>query len=187
MVQIRKFMLVDNSYKSKILSEKKKTTIRFGNYEAKPGSEVYLAITPSDTVIAKARITKVERKKVKELTIEDAKKDGFKDVKELVKALNKIYGELHGDDEVTIVHFDILKKFDEGIPLKWLKGLNYREPMEIAKLYIKNKLKDSADVDFIIKKIYSEGLKSAVRRYGPKRVKNSLLKAYHRLYEEGKI
>lgn len=187
MVQIRKFLLIDNSYKSKILSGKKTTTIRFGEYKAKPGSEVYLVITPSDTAVAKVRITKVEKKKVKELTNQDAKKDGFKDIKELVSALNKIYGELHGEDEVTIIEFEVIKKFEDGIPLKWLKGLNYKDPEEIAKLYIENNLKESPDVNLIIRRVYSEGLKSAVRRYGPKRVRDALLKAYHRLYAEGKI
>ncbi|HHI00395.1 MAG TPA: ASCH domain-containing protein, partial [Thermococcus litoralis] len=38
-----------------------------------------------------------------------------------------------------------------------------------------------------IKRVYSEGLKGAVKRYGPKRVKNALLRAYHKLYAEGKI
>ena len=187
MVQIRKFLLIGNTYKSRILSGKKTTTIRFGNYEAELGSEVYLVITPSDTAIAKVRITKVEKKRVKELTTQDAKKDGFKDVKELVSALNKIYGELNGEDEVTVIEFEVTKKFESGIPLKWLKGLNYRDPEEIAKLYIESNLKESPDMDLIIKRVYSEGLKGAVKRYGPKRVKNALLRAYHKLYAEGKI
>lgn len=187
MVQIRKFMLIDEAYKSRILRGEKTTTIRFGEYEAKPGSEVYLVITPSDTAVAKVKITKVRKKKVKELTNQDAKKDGFRDVKELVGALNKIYGELHGDDEVTVIEFEVVEKFESGIPLKWLKGLNYRNPEEIAKLYIENNLKDSPDVDLIIRKVYSEGLKEAVRRYGPKRVRDALLKAYHKLYADGKI
>ncbi|MBC7094380.1 ASCH domain-containing protein [Thermococcus sp.] len=187
MVQIRRFILIDNVYKSKILKGKKTSTIRFGNYEAKPGSEVYLAITPSDSVIAKIKITDIKKKRVKELTLEDARKDGFKELNELINALNKIYGTLHGDDEVTIIEFDVIEKFEEAIPLKWLKALNYRKPEEIAKLYVENDLKESADVDLIIKRIYSKGLKSAVRKYGPKKVKDSLLKAYHKLYDEGKI
>ncbi|USS40569.1 ASCH domain-containing protein [Thermococcus aggregans] len=187
MVQIRKFLLIDNAYKSRILSGKKTTTIRFGDYEVEPGSEVYLVITPSDTAIAKVRITKVEKKKVKELTTQDAKKDGFKDVKELVNTLSKIYGELDGEDEVTVIEFEVIKKFESGIPLKWLKGLNYRDPEEIAKLYVESNLKESPDVDLIIKRVYSEGLKSAVKRYGPKRVRDAFLRAYHRLYAEGKI
>jgi len=188
-IQIRKFMLIDNSYKSRILRGDKVTTIRYGDYEAKPGSEIYLAIRPSDTVIAKVRITEVVKKKVKELTDEDAKKDGFKDVKELLGALNKIYDELYGDDEVTVIGFKVLKQYEDGIPLKWLKGLNYREPKEIARLYLENQgaISLGRDVDFILRKIYNEGLKSAVRRVGPKRVQQALLKAYHALYEAGLI
>ena len=188
-VQIRKFMLIDSSYKSKILRGDKVTTIRYGDYEAKPGSEVYLVITPSDTAIAKARVTRVERKKVKELTNEDARLDGFSDVKELLRALNRIYGELHGDDEVTIIGFEVVKRFDDGIPLKWLKGLNYREPAEIARLYLENQegLNLSREADFIMRRIYNEGLGRAVRTFGPKRVQNALLKTYHALYAAGVI
>ena len=188
-VQIRKFMLIDSAYKSRILRGDKITTIRYGDYEAKPGSEIYLVVTPSDTAIAKARITKVERKKVRELTNEDAKLDGFSDVKELLRELNKIYGELYGDDEVTIIGFEIIRHFDDGIPLKWLKGLNYREPAEIARLYLENreKLNLNRETDFILRRVYNEGLGRAVRTFGPKKVQNALLKAYHALYAAGVI
>ena len=182
-------MLIDGSYKSRILRGDKVTTIRYGDYEVKPGSEVYLVITPSDTAIAKARITRVERKKVKELTNEDARLDGFSDVKELLRELNKIYGELYGDDEVTIIGFEVVKCFKDGIPLKWLKGLNYREPTEIARLYLENKekLNLNRETDFIMRRIYNEGLGRAVRTFGPKKVQNALLKAYHALYGAGVI
>ena len=188
-VQISKFMLIDGSYKSRILRGDKVTTIRYGTYEAKPGSEIYLVITPSDTAIAKVRITRVEKKKVRELTNEDAKRDGFSDVKELLRELGKIYGELYGDDEVTVIGFEVIKRFEDGIPLKWLKGLNYREPVEIARLYLENreKLNLNRETDFIMRRIYNEGLGRAVRTFGPKRVQNALLKVYHALYAAGVI
>ncbi|WP_297419351.1 ASCH domain-containing protein [Thermococcus sp.] len=182
-------MLIDSVYKSKILRGDKVTTIRYGNYEAKPGSEVYLVVRPSDTTLAKVRITKVEKKKVKELTNEDAELDGFSDVKELLHELNKIYGDLYGDDEVTVIGFEVVKRFNDGIPLRWLKGLNYREPAQIARLYLENqeKLSLNRETDFIMRRIYNEGLGRAVRTFGPKRVQNTLLKAYHALYGAGII
>jgi len=188
-VQIRKFMLIDSSYKSRILRGDKVTTIRYGSYEAKPGSEVYLVVTPSDTAIAKVKIKNVERKKVRELTDKDAKLDGFSDVKELLRELNRIYGDLHGEDEVTVIGFEVVKAFKDGIPLKWLKGLNYREPEEIARLYLENRerLNFNRETDFIMRRIYNEGLGKAVRTFGPKRVQNALLKVYHGLYREGVI
>ncbi|CAD5244379.1 ASCH domain-containing protein [Thermococcus camini] len=188
-VQIRKFMLIDSAYKSGILRGDKVTTIRYGDYEAKPGSEIYLVITPSDTAIAKVRITWVEKKKVRELTNKDAKRDGFSDVKELLRELNRIYGELYGDDEVTVIGFEVIKRFEDRIPLKWLKGLNYREPGEIARLYLENqeKVNLSRETDFILRRIYNEGLGRAVRTFGPKKVQGALLKAYHALYAVGVI
>ncbi|WP_456365732.1 ASCH domain-containing protein [Thermococcus sp.] len=188
-VQIRKFLLIDGSYKARILRGKKTTTIRYGDYEARPGGEVYLVVTPSDTAVAKLRITGVEKRKVKELTNEDARRDGFSDVRELLGELNKIYGELYGDDDVTIISFEVIKRFEDGIPLKWLKALNYREPAEIARLYLENKekLNLNRETDFIMRRIYNEGLGKAVRTFGPKRVQNALLKVYHGLYAEGLI
>ncbi|ASJ11354.1 ASCH domain-containing protein [Thermococcus sp. P6] len=188
-VQIRKFLLIDSAYKSRILRGDKVTTIRYGNYEAEPGSEVYLVLTPSDTAVAKIRITGIERKKVRELTDRDAKLDGFRDVRELLGELNRIYGELYGDDEVTVISFEVTKRFKDGIPLKWLKGLNYREPEEIARLYLENqeRLNLNRGTDFIMRRIYNEGLGRAVRTFGPKRVREALLKTYHALYGEGII
>jgi len=188
-VQIRKFLLIDSAYKSRILRGDKVTTIRYGNYEAEPGSEVYLVLTPSDTAVAKIRITGIERKTVRELTDRDAKLDGFRDVRELLRELNRIYGELYGDDEVTVISFEVTKRFKDGIPLKWLKGLNYREPEEIARLYLENqeRLNLNRGTDFIMRRIYNEGLGRAVRTFGPKRVREALLRTYHALYGEGMI
>lgn len=190
-VQIRKFMLIDSTYKSRVLRGDKVTTIRYGgDYEARPGgSEVYFVLTPSDTAVAKVRITRVEKKTVRELTNEDARRDGFSDVKELLRELNRIYGELHGDDEVTVIGFEVVKRLEDGIPLKWLKGLNYREPGEIARLYLENRerLNLSRETDFILRRVYNEGLGKAVRTFGPKRVHQALLKTYHALYGAGII
>ncbi|AEC51165.1 hypothetical protein PNA2_0247 [Pyrococcus sp. NA2] len=185
-VQIRRFILLDNKYKSKIIKGEKVTTIRFGKYEAKPGSEVYIVITPSDTAIAKAIIKDIRTKKVKELNNEDARLDGFSDVKELVRELSKIYGDLYGEDEVTIIEFENVRPLKEGIPLKLLKGLNYRDPYEIARLALEN-LELTEDVKVILHKINEEGLREAAKRFGPKRVQQALLKAYHSLYERGII
>ena len=185
-VQIRKFMLIDSVYRSKILSGKKSTTIRYGDYEAKPGKEIYIVVRPSDTAIAKVKIKGVSKKKVKELTNEDARKDGFKDIKELLKTLNKIYGGLDAEDEVSIIEFELIKPL-EGIPLKLLKGLNYREPDEVARLYVESGVSASRDVDLIMKHIKESGIKSATRRYGAARVKKALLDAYHKLYESDYI
>ena len=131
----------------------------------------------------------MKRRRSGELTNEDAKLDGFSDVKGLLRELNRIYGELYGDDEVTIIGFEVTKRFEDGIPLKWLKGLNYREPAEIARLYLENreKLNLNRETDFIMRRIYNEGLGKAVRTFGPKKVQQALLKTYHALYAAGVI
>lgn len=185
-VQIRKFMLVDNAYVPKILSGKKTTTIRFGDYEAKAGREVYVVSRPSDTAVAKVLIKGVTKKRVGELTNEDARKDGFRDVRELLNALKGIYGPLDAEDEVSVIEFELVKRV-ENVPLKLLKGLNYREPEEVARLYVESGVSAGKDVDVIVSFIHAHGLKEALRKYGPAKVKKALLDAYHLLYTEGAI
>ncbi|WP_245612395.1 ASCH domain-containing protein [Palaeococcus ferrophilus] len=185
-VQIRKFMLVDSAYVPKILSGKKTTTIRFGDYEAKPGRDVYVVSRPSDTAVAKVLIRGVTKKRVGELTNEDARKDGFRDVKELLNALTRIYGPLDAEDKVSVIEFELVKRV-EPVPLKLLKGLNYREPGEVAKLYVESGVSAGKDVDIIVSHIHEQGLKAALRKYGPARVKKALLEAYHKLFAEGII
>jgi len=180
-------MTIDAAYKAPILSGKKTTTIRYGRYDAAPGSEVYLVLRPSDTAVAKLRIVDVRRKKVGELTEEDARKDGFSGLMSMLRALNRIYGELYADDEVTVIEFEVVKVLRDAVPLKWLKELRYHEPLEIARTYLENTagLAVSDENDFVMRRIYGEGLGRAVRTFGPKRVRGSLVRVYRALRDAG--
>ncbi|MBC7114299.1 MAG: hypothetical protein PWR13_759 [Archaeoglobi archaeon] len=89
-----------------IITGNKITTIRKGRRVYPVGSVVEL-VSKNET-FARARIDKVEIKKVRELTDEDALRDGFSSRMELLKELKKIYGSISSEDEVTIVHFTLV-------------------------------------------------------------------------------
>lgn len=77
-------------YKDKILSGKKRATIRLGKvskYEVGDLVDIYAG----DKKISSAIISKVRYLKFKDLKREDVRKDGFKSKAELKRALKKIY------------------------------------------------------------------------------------------------
>ncbi len=96
----------DEEYVDLILSGKKKSTVRKGIKSYEMGKVVYL--TASSKPFAKAKVTKAVVKRVKELSDEDAIKDGFKSKEELIEALRKIYGRIDESDLVTIIHFELI-------------------------------------------------------------------------------
>ncbi|HID43092.1 MAG TPA: ASCH domain-containing protein [Archaeoglobaceae archaeon] len=93
----------DSEYVKPILQRGKRTTIRKGI--KKYSGNVLL--TSDGSVFAEAKIKKVVVKRVKELTDEDARTDGFGNLEELLSALKRIYGNLDENEFVTIVYFEI--------------------------------------------------------------------------------
>ncbi len=96
----------DSEYVDAIIERKKITTVRKGIKRYPVGRIVELTV--DNKPFAKARVDKVVVKRVKELTDEDAKKDGFNSREELIEALKKIYGNIKDSEFVTIVHFTLV-------------------------------------------------------------------------------
>ena len=96
----------DSEYVDAIIEGKKVTTIRKGIKLYPVGRIVDLTV--ENKPFAKARVDKVVVKRVKELSNEDARKDGFESKEELIEALKKIYGKVRDDEFVTIVHFTLV-------------------------------------------------------------------------------
>ncbi len=96
----------DEEYVVPILRRKKKTTIRKGIKTCPVGDVITL--TAGNEPFARAIIRKAVIKRVKELTEEDALRDGFSSLEELINALRKIYGDLHENELVTIIHFELV-------------------------------------------------------------------------------
>lgn len=107
---IRRYMMIKGKFAKLILEGKKTTTIRLGRVIPKVDEVI---IHSEGKPIAKVKIRNVVYKKVKELTEEDAKRDGYSSLEELIKDLMNMYNtDIKPDDEVTIIDFIITKKFD---------------------------------------------------------------------------
>jgi len=102
-------------------------TIRIGIVKPKH-KEVF--IHSAGKVVAKAEIVRVTYKKVRDLTEEDAKLDGFNSREELIRELRKLYGKVSPDTFVSIIELKILEYLnisDEAVNA-------YLSPVEIARL-----------------------------------------------------
>jgi|Deesub1362A_J573_1020465.scaffolds.fasta_scaffold01959_5 hypothetical protein len=83
-----------------ILEGKKRATFR-RRTTAKPGDVVY--VHSGGKIIGKARILSVEKRKLDEITDEDAKLDGFNSRDELIEEIQKLYGNL---EDIYMIKFD---------------------------------------------------------------------------------
>lgn len=136
-------------------------TIRIGYVKPK-FKEIY--IHSQGKVIAKAEIINTIYKRVKDLTDEDAKLDGFSNRKELLKELRKIYGKFSLNDWVTILELKILEylnKSDEDVNAKL-------KPVDIARLALYYNVPLSEEERKILKAITEVGSlrKLAIKMFG---------------------
>ncbi len=108
-----KVLGIIGKFREDILSGRKRITIRLpGKKRFKEGEAV--RIDCGDKIIGKAVIKKVYRKKIKELTEEEIRKDGLKDRNELIKILRKLYErKISPETEVEIIEFELKEKIEE--------------------------------------------------------------------------
>lgn len=91
-------------YKKKIKEGLKRQTIRLST-SLKEGDRV--EVVTGGEVLGIAKITKVERKTIGELTNEDAKRNGFENLAQLVKALKRHYGKINNKKEICVISFEM--------------------------------------------------------------------------------
>jgi hypothetical protein len=96
-------------YKKKIKEGLKRQTIRLST-SLREGEKV--EVVAGGEVLGIAKITRVERKTIDELTDEDAKRDGFENVAQLLKALRRHYGRISNKKEVCVIGFEIERRED---------------------------------------------------------------------------
>ena len=107
-------------YLQMILEGRKRSTIRLGRLVLR---DRLLTIVGDGKPIALARVDEVIYKKVRELTDEDARVDGFRGLIDLFRELRRIYGDFGLEDDVTIIRFTVLRRLDnEGQDLARLPG-----------------------------------------------------------------
>jgi len=131
-IYLRRHIMLRSDYADLILKGKKRATVRLGRVIPKYREVI---IHSGGKPLCKVRIVKVTHKKVSELTDEDAIKDGFSSRRELLKELKKVYGRrLSGDEEVTVIEFEVLQRLDRLSTEDPYMGL---KPEDIARLALR--------------------------------------------------
>ncbi len=181
-------IMIKGEYADKLLSGEKKTTIRLGI--VRPRYEEVI-IHGHGRPLAKARIRGVIVKRVRELTDEDAVRDGFRSRRELLDALRRVYGDYGPDDYVTIIELEVTKRLDELDTEDPYMGL---EPADIARLalrYLRGELSEE-EVRVLEDLTRTNSIReTAIRLYGGIhrrwRVRRALRRALRMLLERGLI
>lgn len=95
------------SYAENILKGEKRSTIRLrSSYRVGEIVEIYVG----SARVGRAIIKHIEKKRLSDISDEDARIDGFKDRTELLKELMRIYGKkvMSKNPELYIIHFQLL-------------------------------------------------------------------------------
>jgi len=159
-------------------------TIRVGIVKPK-FREVY--VHSAGKVIAKVEIVRTIYKRVRDLTDEDAKLDGFTNREELINELRKLYGNIRPDTYVTILEMKVLEYLnmtDDAVNASL-------SPVEIARLALYYNLPLSEEEKRILKMLLDVGSlrKLAIKLFGTieKRwiIRRVVRKALRMLQERG--
>ena len=151
--------MIRGEYIDAILSGRKRATIRLGI--VKPKYERVM-LHGGGRPVAIVRIEKVVHKKVRELTEEDAKLDGFRSKRELLRELHRVYGKVSPEDYVTILYLTVERRISEDEVKKM-------PPVDLARIalrYLRNELNE-AEVKILEELVRTGSLrKTAVNIYG---------------------
>jgi ABC-type ATPase with predicted acetyltransferase domain/uncharacterized protein YhfF len=97
-------LLLKSKYFDLVVQGKKKTTIRQYTSSYKTG-QIFLE---SGNRRLPVYIKKIEKKNFEDLTLEDARNDGFRTLAELRKALKAFYNKLSNDSDLSILTFQVV-------------------------------------------------------------------------------
>ncbi len=136
-VYLRRHIMMRGEYARLLLSGKKRATIRLGKVIPKYDEVI---IHSWGRPIAKAKIVNVTYKKVRELTDDDARKDGFSSRDELLRELRRVYGEVKDNDLVTIIELEVVQRFDKLVPEDPYLGLKPSDIGRLALRYLREEL-----------------------------------------------
>ena len=182
-------IMLKREFADLVLAGVKTATIRLGIVKPK---KKQVLLHSGGKVLAELEITDVEVKKVKELTDENAKEDGFQSKYQLIENLEKIYGRVRPDDPVTIIRFKVIRKIEGAEADEESKYLGLK-PVDIASIAIRYGIKLHPRDMIIIKKVAETGSirKAATALFGTatrrKAIRVALNKALKKLIEAGII
>ncbi|MGB9786755.1 MAG: ASCH domain-containing protein [Infirmifilum sp.] len=118
-------------YLEKILRGEKTTTIRKGILQPQ-SDEVFLE--SGGQIYGEARVKSLRFTRVSELTKDDALKDGFNSLEDLLDALKEIYPDIKEDDWVTIISLEEITRYSSPVPVNEIKSLKAVDPSLVARL-----------------------------------------------------
>ncbi|MEM4717812.1 MAG: ASCH domain-containing protein [Desulfurococcaceae archaeon] len=130
-------VMLKGIYIEKLLSGQKKATIRKGIYRPKYEE---IIIHAGGRPVAKARITRVYYKKLRELCEYEAKIEGYDNVDDLIRELREVYGSIRDDDHLTIIEFEIIQRLDNLPSKDPYHGLTPSDVARIALRYLSSEL-----------------------------------------------
>ncbi|ABL77733.1 ASCH domain-containing protein [Thermofilum pendens] len=128
-----KHLLFSRQYLEKLLSNEKTTTIRVKRPRLKPGDEVLVHC--GGRVLGRAKITYIYKKKLRDLTLDEAVRDGFGSLEELIRNLKRHYPRLSADSYVYVINFSWVERFEEppsDVDVSWPYAASFREVAEKA-------------------------------------------------------
>jgi len=183
-------IMMKREYAELVLSGAKTATIRLGVVRPKRRQ---VLLHSSGRVLAELEITGVEVKRVRDLTDEDAKQDGFQDRRQLIEHLERIYGKRLGENEkVTIIRFRVARRIEGSEAEEGSKYLGLK-PVDVASIALRYGVRLSPRDMVVIKKVAETGSirKAASALFGDptrrKAIRAALEKALKKLIEAGVI
>lgn len=132
-------LMIKGTYIEKVLNNVKKATIRRGIVKPKYKEVI---IHAGGRPIAKAKITRVYHKKLKELGEYEAQIEGYSSVEELLHELRRVYKDIKDDEYFTVIEFEIIQRFDELVNEDPYYGLAPADIARIALRYVNENLTD---------------------------------------------
>ena len=101
-----RYLNFSGDFTEKIIKGEKRATLRLGVKDYREGEIVI--IRAGDREIGMAKITKVRRVRLSELSDEDLRMDGYTDKEYLLRDLKKFYGYISEDAIFTQIVFKLL-------------------------------------------------------------------------------
>ncbi len=132
-------IMIKGKYVEALLSGRKKATIRVGIVKPKYNE---LIVHGGGRPVAKVRVTNIVYKKVRDLTDDDAKLDGFSSKEELINELEQVYGPIRPEDNVTIIEFEVIQDLSKLEADDPYMGLSPQDIARISLRYLSNALKE---------------------------------------------
>jgi len=136
---IGRHLMLKGWYVEKLLSGEKKATIRLGIVRPKYDEVI---IHAGGRPVAKAKIKRVYYRRVRELSINEARLEGFNSREELLRELRRIYGDISDDEYVTILELEVVQRLDNLEPEHPYAGLQPVDVARIALRYVRDKLSE---------------------------------------------